>query len=260
MADYQVVLDNPVEVDVSKIHKLYIKDEKLYFSLLGISPEAIIYDTSTNEFANVGKSGRGPFEFMSVTIGINNNNLYFYDYWQYKFAIYDLIKDKFIAEKSLDKEFTGGGMIKQAGQNALYIESFDRIGDEIINHIISFDYEFTIKDTLYRWVDNNHIRFREGTFEYATQFPLFKNEILEFTEEDELLVFNNETFSYRYIDKDQNEDEINFDYEPDYEFYIDQRREESIEFDESTGLINFNRALENNDQAFVAKYSDVLTG
>ena len=257
---YEIILDNPIEVDLSKIHKLYLKNGNLFFSLLGMNPKAIIYNTSKKEFSSVGKSGRGPFEFIAVTTIINDDKLYFYDGWQYKFAAYDLIKEKFITEKSLDEKLNSSGIFKHAGSNELFMVWMQRKGDDIINNIISFNYDFAIKDTLYRWVDNSYIRFRESTFEYASQFPLFKNKFLEFTEEGELLIFNNETFSYRTLDEGQSEVEINYDYAPDYNFYIDQRRNSNKEFNESSGLINFNKALENNDQEFVAKYSDVLTG
>ncbi|MCC5940469.1 MAG: 6-bladed beta-propeller [Balneolaceae bacterium] len=256
LSDYFIFIDDTYEIDLSRLNNIYIYKDKIYMSVPQ-GGEIVAYNFNTEEFTTIGETGTGPFEFLTTSITVAGNTMYIYDLSLSKIVSYDLEQEKFISEQVLDDSYSG--ILMHADSSSIFLYTINRVSnDGYEQRVVSFRDDFQMIDTVFTSVSNNFIRHFEDGRDFAGQFQLFSNKIPTFIGE-ELYLFDNTSFRYSKNNKlDDDYAEVNFSYNPDYEFYIETMRER-YSTSSNLSVYFFNQALKNETRAFEALFSEVLT-
>jgi len=265
LSNFEILLEDPIEIDLSKLLDLKIFNGDIYFNqaILGAVP---VFNIKNKTFKTIGVEGKGPYEFISPRIFLNDNMLFIHDSYYSKISVYDIIKQEFIHEAATDQsQFrVSGKKIIHADSDTIYILTANRadpsfsVTGRIRSTFLALDWEMNVIDSLYSFINNRTISHFENGNDVGFDFPLFRNLIIKAVGSD-LLEFDTRYFGYRLFGEQREYNELDFTYVPDYDAFITRLKDSMINQETRLPLYHFEKALENIDLPLEAAYEDLIT-
>jgi hypothetical protein len=248
-------------VDLSKLLSVVEYNNDLFLSVF-LNGTIYMYDASENETIAISRPGKGPFEFTNPVLYVYNDVLFAYDMEQLKIAEYDLHKNKFIKEYSLT-QYIGGPLIYISSINehqVFYFKSIKRnrieSNDTFVN-VISFE-PFTDKyDTIYSFVDYSRLNYWDQSrkADFSLDAPMYTHTKIGVLA-GHLATAETNKFSFKFIENNRLSIELNYNYKPNYDAYLNglfaqiDERSSSPEYRKRV----FKEAIDNRSESFGSKF------
>lgn len=257
----EILLENPLEIDLSRVHAVQSVRDMIYIADYSRGYVSV-YNTFENTFYKIGEKGAGPFEFSSTRFVIVDDTLYIYDPGQAKLASFDILQQVFISEYSIGNDFTLGRNLLDVNNGKYFIQTIRRAEPERIeSQILRLDIKDHSLDTLLTYTDNNMIWYRDNGFDFGAVIGNLGN-VLPVMFNGILYIFENTRFAYHESDNPEIRTDVNFSYNPDYDWYL-SRYTYSIQntgLNPESTLEYFKKAIDSHRKEYSALYEEVIPG
>ncbi len=222
---YQTVFANTDKVDISSIANVVLYNDDLVFTQ-PYKGNVVLYNMKEQSFQQIGRVGRGPFEFQNAWLYNKENMLYIYDYALTKITEYDLEKGAFIKEHSLDKVIPGLIIHAEDVNDTTYlyfnVERRDRtVSNDTFTEIIKYNPITRSEKTLLSFQNLGTLSYWDSSAKYDFVSSALMYSHTQVGELGGALVsVNTGELSFDYIGSEKENYVIDYNYAPKYESHI----------------------------------------
>lgn len=222
----EILLSDVEEIDLSSISSIIKYKNSLFFTQ-PFKGGIISYDLIEKSFTQIGREGRGPYEFQNAVLYIQENTLYIQGLRQAKIAEFDLDTWSFRKEYSLNK-YIGGLLTRVAIENGtkqFYFTSQRRdrsINNDTFIDLVRYDLNSSNLDTIMTYQDIGRLNHWDNSrkADYSFEALMYKHKKVGELENN-LVSIDTDQLVFNFIEKEESSIVIDFSYKPDYDWYVE---------------------------------------
>ncbi len=263
----EIILSDPLNIDLSSVSSIVKYADRLFISQYN-SGKIMEYSLEDGSIRQISLSGRGPNEFNSPMLYSRDNILYIYDLILFKIGEFDMDENIFLEEYTLDEQIRGDLLHVEQVEGSIefyFIRPHrDRsVSNNTFNDLIVYSTLSNTSDILLTVKDSGRLNYwdERNNSDFSFYAPIFNNTVFGVVNDTIVYAETNNFFVQSFADSLQNIASVEFEYDSDYEYYINQIIDSIRDGSQSNPDISinaFHQALRRDTRNYDAIYSTLL--